>query len=69
MANVRHGSDDGGNTLMIDVYPYSTTATLTGNHPDRANALKLAGHVISHNVTNVKDSDYYKCIAKLDEVN
>ena len=68
MANVRHGTDDGGNTLMIDIYPYSPTATLTGNHHDRANALKLAGHVISHNVTNVKDSDYYKCIAKLDEV-
>ena len=67
MANCRIGSDDGKNSLMVDLFPYKSGSSLVANHTGNVNALKLAGNVITHTVKRMQEpstSQYYEFIGK-----
>ena len=67
MANCRIGTDDGANSLMLDIFPYKDGSTEVANHSNNVNALKLGGQVITHAVTPKKEAaalKFYEWVGK-----
>ena len=67
MANCRIGTDDGRNSLMLDLFPYKSGSTFIPNHTGNVNALKLAGNVVTHTVKRMQEpstSQYYEFVGK-----
>ena len=67
MANCRIGTDDGANSLMMDIFPYKSDSTDVANHSNNVNALKLGGQVITHPVTPKKEAaalKFYEWVGK-----
>ncbi len=72
MANCRIGTDDGGNSLLLDMFPYNAGSTVRENHTGNVNTLKLGGNVVSHAVRPMQEASstkYWDWVGKrLDKV-